>query len=103
VEKAGSSNSFGNLKPSKIKFSHRNADPNSINSRCLLQARLYAHWRLGGSGFLPPILVGPHEEQPLGDEGGELGSACLRRLHRPGLGTLRHGLRDPGAGAGAVE
>jgi len=61
------------------------------------------HWRLGGSGFLPPILIAPDEQQALGDEGGELDRARLRRTHRPGLKTLGHGLGDPGAGAGAIE
>jgi hypothetical protein len=39
----------------------------------------------------------------MGDKGGELDRARLRRTHRPGLKTLGHGLGDPGAGAGAIE
>ena len=61
------------------------------------------HGRLGGAGLVPAVLVGPDEEQALGEERGEPGGACPGGADGARLGALGRGLRDPGACAGAVE
>ena len=44
----------------------------------------HIHWRLHGLGLVPALLVRPDEEQPLGEERGELGGTGPGRAQHPG-------------------